>query len=81
VQLVQNDVGSCLKPDSPADLEDLYGKATAAVTKQIKPGHESEAAESNLDLAEQLWQVRSKDCQPPPSQDSALALVLKRLAR
>jgi hypothetical protein len=81
VEFVQNDVGACLKPDSPPELQELATKADAAVKAHVNPAHESEASEANLDLAEQLWQVRKKDCQPPASSDSALALVLKRLAR
>jgi tetratricopeptide (TPR) repeat protein len=81
VEFVQNDVGACLKPDSPPELQELAAKADAAVKAHVNPAHESEASEANLDLAEQLWQVRKKECQPPASNDSALALVLKRLAR
>jgi Flp pilus assembly protein TadD len=81
IEFVQNDVGGCLKPDSPPELQELAAKADAAVKAHVNPAHESEASEANLDLAEQLWQVRRKECQPPASSDSALALVLKRLAR
>ncbi len=81
VELVLNDVGSCLTADSPEELQKLAAKATAATKAHVTAAHESETSETNLDLAEQLWQIRKKECQPPASNDSALALVLRRLAR
>lgn len=81
LQLVQNDAGACVKPDSPADLQDLTNKASSALKAHVSGAQESDASEANLDLAEQLWQARKKECQPAPSADSALALVLQRLTR
>lgn len=78
---VREDIGTCLTPDSPTDLQTLAGKAADAAKARPTGPHLSEAAESNLDLAEQLWQIRKKECRPPASTDSALALVLSRLAR
>ncbi len=37
--------------------------------------------ESNLDLAEELWQARAKECKSQPLADDPLALVMARLAR
>ena len=41
----------------------------------------AEVSESNLDLAEQLWQVRKKECKSPLAVDTPLALVQARLAQ
>jgi hypothetical protein len=37
--------------------------------------------EANLDLSEELWQIRLKECQPPGETEKPLALVLAKLAR
>jgi tetratricopeptide (TPR) repeat protein len=79
LDLVNNDVSRCLQQNSPAELQDLA--ATAAATLKALPARQTGDYEANLDLAEQLWQVRKRDCQPAASADSALALVLKRLSR
>jgi hypothetical protein len=46
----------------------------------VSAARQSDAAESNLDLAEQLWAAR-KECKPPPPADSPLALVMARIAQ
>jgi Flp pilus assembly protein TadD len=55
LELVQDDVSSCLKPDSSPELREMIDKAAATLKAHGSAGHESEAAEGNLDLAEQLW--------------------------
>jgi type IV pilus assembly protein PilF len=37
--------------------------------------------ESNVDLAEEIWQARAKECKSQPAADDPLALVMARLAR
>jgi len=81
LQLVENDAAECVQPDSSPELQDLASKAGNALKARVSVAQESDASEANLDLAEQLWQARKKECQPAPSADSALALVLQRLTR
>lgn len=40
-----------------------------------------QGTESNLDLAEELWKARAKECKSQPPSDDPLALVMARLAR
>ena len=47
----------------------------------VSAAHQNEVSESNLDLAEQLWQARKKECKSPPATDGPLALVLAKLAQ
>lgn len=76
VRRVDSDVQACLQQNPPPELAQM-----AAQTESALKSRKIEDYEANLDLTEQLWQLRKKDCQPPPSPDSALALVLRRLAR
>ena len=63
------------------DLQPLLDRADKAVEARVNAAHQSEAAEANVDFAEQLWQARRKDCKLPPPVGSPLALVLARLAQ
>jgi len=82
VEQVKTDADTCVREDSSPDLKESVAKAEAALaTPSNKPRNVNESFEANLDIAEQLWQIRQKECLPPASNDSALALVLKRLAR
>jgi len=82
VRQVRNDVDSCVREDSSEELKEWASKADAALKTPAKePRTADDDFEANLDIAEQLWQIRQKECQPQASNDSALALVLKRLAR
>lgn len=68
--------------ESPSpQLQELLDQAGKALTARVRAACEAEASESNLDLAEQLWQAGRKECVPPPVADSPLALVLARLAQ
>jgi Tfp pilus assembly protein PilF len=81
VQLTLDDARQCAGANPSPELQPLLEKADGALKAEVKPAHQSEAAELNLDLAEQLWQARRKDCKLPPAADSPLALVLARLAQ
>jgi tetratricopeptide (TPR) repeat protein len=82
VTLAESDVGQCLHQDPSPELKNLLDKGAAAEKAHVKTAAaQSEAAEENLDLAEQLWQARKKECQATPPTQSPLALVLARLAR
>ena len=41
----------------------------------------AQVTEANLDLAEELWQARAKECKSQPAADDPVALVIARLAR
>ncbi|PYT31248.1 MAG: hypothetical protein DMG58_12695 [Acidobacteria bacterium] len=74
------DEARCIGSNTSPELQRLLDKAGTALKAHVSAAHESEVSESNLDLAEQLWQAR-KGCKSPPAVDSPLALVLARLAQ
>jgi tetratricopeptide (TPR) repeat protein len=81
VEVTADDARQCAGANPSPDLQPLLEKAEGALKAKVDPAHQGEAAESNLDLAEQLWQARRKDCRLPPAADSPLALVQARLAQ
>jgi tetratricopeptide (TPR) repeat protein len=80
VELTLDEARQCIGQNPLPELQGLLDKAGTALKAHVGAAHESEVSESNLDLAEQLWQAR-KGCTPPPAMDSPLALVLTRLAQ
>lgn len=81
VELTIDDIGRCAGQNPSPELRTLLDKAAKALKTHVVVARQSEAAESHLDLAEQLWQARKRDCRPAPDSDSALALVLVRLGQ
>lgn len=79
--LVAEEAGRCVGPASSPDLRELTAKAREAADARVRPARYAEVAEANLDVAEQLWQARRKECTLPLASDSPLALVLARLAQ
>jgi Tfp pilus assembly protein PilF len=80
VELTLEEVHKCTANDAP-ELQDLFSKANAALEPKASRTRENEAAEANLDLVAQLWQVRKKECKAAPAADSPLTLVLARMAQ
>jgi tetratricopeptide (TPR) repeat protein len=76
LKLTVDDATQCAGQNPTAEMRVLLD----AAAKNLK-ARGSATAESNLDLIEQLWQLRGEDCTQPPVKDSPLALVLGRLAR
>jgi predicted Zn-dependent protease len=58
----------------------LIDQANAAAKARVPAYRESEALESNLALAEQLWRERPGLCGKAPARDTALSLVLERMS-
>jgi tetratricopeptide (TPR) repeat protein len=81
VDLTRNEASQCIGATPSVDSQGLLDKAAAALKAHVSTAHQSEVSESNLDLAEQLWQTRKKECKSPPPADSSLALVMARLAQ
>ncbi|MEO8028875.1 MAG: tetratricopeptide repeat protein [Bryobacteraceae bacterium] len=81
VELTVAEIGKCAGETPSVETQDLIDKANKALKATVRFASQAEAAESNLDVAEQLWQARKKDCKTPPPTDSPLALVLARLAQ
>ena len=81
VELTTDETSQCIGQNPSPELRELLDKAGKALKAHVSAAHQSEVSESNLDLAEQLWQARKKECKSPPATDSPLALVLARLAQ
>jgi tetratricopeptide (TPR) repeat protein len=81
VDLTLDQTKSCIGQNPSSQVQELLDRAGKTLAAHVSASRQSEASESNLDLAEQLWQVRRQECTPIPPADSALALVLARLAQ
>jgi tetratricopeptide (TPR) repeat protein len=82
VDLTLGEVNQCQAQVPPADLQPLVDRANAALKARINEAHQGDASEANLDIAEQLWQVRKKEeCSAPADPNRPLALVLARLTQ
>ena len=80
VEMTQAGASQCAGASPAPELKDLLDTAAKALTAHLSPAHQSDAADTNLDLAERLWASR-KECKPPPGGDSPLALVMARIAQ
>jgi len=81
VELVQEETSQCIGPNPSAELRELTEKADKALKAHVSASRQAEVSEANLDLSEQLWQARKRECKTPPATESALALVLAKLAQ
>ena len=69
-------------PKAPAQADqNLLDQADKALKERVTAVREAEVAESNIDLAEKLWQLRKRACVAPPAVDSPLTLVLAKMAQ
>ena len=81
VNLTLDETNQCIGPNPSSETQDLLDKASKALKARVSGVRQAEVSESNLDLAERLWQVRQKECKSPPAADNPLALVQARLAQ
>lgn len=81
VELALDETNECIGQNPSPELRELLDKAGKALKAHVSAARQSDASESNLDLAEQLWQVRKRECKQPPTAESPLALVLARLSQ
>jgi tetratricopeptide (TPR) repeat protein len=79
--LTLDETRSCIGQNPSPQLQGLLDQAGKALEARVSAARQGEASESNLDLAEQLWQIRRQECTPLPATDSPLALVLARLSQ
>lgn len=81
VELTLDQARDCTGENPSPEMRGLLDKAGTALNVHLSAVRQGEAVEANLDLAEQLWQARKKECKSPPAADSPLVLVLARLAQ
>jgi tetratricopeptide (TPR) repeat protein len=82
VELTWNAASQCFNSTPPnLPQQDLLDRGGKALKERVRISTESEQTETNLDLAEQLWQARRTGCKPGASPNDPLSLVLARLAQ
>ncbi len=82
VELTLAEVNQCLTQAISPDLQQLLDRANAALKAKVPAARENDASEANLDIAEQLWQMRKKqDCKTPADANRLLALLMARLTQ
>jgi Flp pilus assembly protein TadD len=81
IELTTNDIDQCIGQNPSPEMRKLLDEAGKALKARVGVTRQSEVAESHLDLAEQLWLARKRDCRSAPDSDSPLALVLARLGQ
>jgi tetratricopeptide (TPR) repeat protein len=82
LELTLNETEPCTGTASPQPTKDLLDEAHKALKARVPRSRQSETYESNLDLAERLWQVRTKECaQTAPQPNQPLPLVLAKIAQ
>lgn len=80
VDLASKDVDDCTKQNPSTEARSLLQRADGVLKAHLASGGRSDAAESNLDLAEQLGQVRKRECKGAPS-GTPLELILTKMAQ
>jgi tetratricopeptide (TPR) repeat protein len=81
VGLTLEETSQCVGPDPSPKTQELFDTAAKVMKARVSAARQADVSESNLDLAERLWQVRQKECKAPSTADTPLALVQARLAQ
>jgi len=82
VELTLEAMNRCLGSPPPEAAAELTGKAGAALKRRVSSARQDAVTETNLALAEQLWQARARECrQGPDDSEGPLALVIASLAQ
>ena len=80
LELASKDMEQCDGGNVSAGAQALLDRATQKLKTHVTSTHLAEASEQNLDLAEQLWQTRKKECKGQ-AKGNPLDLVLARMAQ
>lgn len=80
LQLASNDLQQCGGNNVSSDAHALLDRADERLKARVAGLRLSEESEKNLDMAEQLWQMRKKACVAPVN-GNPLDLVLARMAQ
>ncbi|MGH9646654.1 MAG: tetratricopeptide repeat protein [Bryobacteraceae bacterium] len=82
VSLALDQIKPCLLTPPPGPAQELVDAANKTLKARVAELRQNAATDSNLDLAEQLWKARGKDCgSSTPASDDPLSLVLAKIAR
>lgn len=81
LDLASESVKRCESPLTPLSQE-MVDEAEKAMKHRVIAAEMSKAVESNMNLAEELWNIREQRCgQIPAREDEALRLVLAKIAQ
>jgi tetratricopeptide (TPR) repeat protein len=79
LDLVAQSLSNCAGPVPATDIAEQMNHVQAALRLKIHPAEESDAAESNVDLAEKTWELRKQRCgHIAAGTDQTLDLVLAK---
>lgn len=82
LELAADAMNRCVETPPPETARDLAEKAGKDLKRRVGSSRQEEVTETNLELADQLWQARQKQCKQAPAEaDEPLALVIARLAQ
>jgi tetratricopeptide (TPR) repeat protein len=82
IELASDGMSRCVGTPPSASARDLATRAQQALKRRASPARQDAVTETNLELAEQLWDARMKECRQGPSDsEEPLALVMARLAQ
>jgi tetratricopeptide (TPR) repeat protein len=82
LELALKDLDQCPPGALPSDTQQAVEKANQALKHPARITRGAEAADSNIDTAEQIWQARKKYCNPSNSAaGEPLDLVLAKIAQ
>ena len=82
LELASDAMNRCVGAPPPETAHDLAEKAGQALKRRVGSSRQEEVTETNLELAEQLWQARQKQCKQAPAEaEEPLALVIAKLAQ
>jgi tetratricopeptide (TPR) repeat protein len=71
----------CLGPTVRPETRQLLEKAQKESDERVALARQDAASETDLDMAEQVWQARKGTCETPANEHNPVALVLSRLAQ
>jgi tetratricopeptide (TPR) repeat protein len=81
LKLTNDALNGCAGQNPSPDIADLLNKSARALESRVGHAQESDAVDSNMDLALELWKARGKVCGPLADQEQPLAMVLAEVNR
>jgi tetratricopeptide (TPR) repeat protein len=76
LDLILQNIGSCA-----GAAETLIATATKALKEPVSASRQAAAYESNIELADKLWQARRTECNGAPSAPEFLSLTLNKISQ
>lgn len=80
LEMTVDAASACFGTAPPENEKDLLDEARKRTAERVIAANQDVASETDIDLAEKLWQARKSACAPPAA-DDPLALILAKLAQ